>query len=143
MSVAFRNVEVHGPVQEWPYEAIVTVIERGTIGDWAMLTRAIRDDPWGPVSRQVEEYLSYEAPYGVAPLLTRAIASARKRRESEEKIEVARKVRDCIDRSGMTITEFAERVGTSRSRLSTYASGQVTPSAAMLLRLERASRLVR
>lgn len=77
MSVAFRNVEVYGPVEEWPYEAIVTVIERGTISDWAVLSRSVRADPWGPVAEQIEEYLSYESPYGVGPLLTRAINSAR------------------------------------------------------------------
>ena len=32
--------------------------------------------------------------------------------------------------------EFAAGVGTSASRLSTYATGKVTPSAAMLLRIE-------
>ena len=46
MSVAFRNVDAHpdDPVDTWPYEAIVTVIERGTIGDWLRLTRAIDDE---------------------------------------------------------------------------------------------------
>lgn len=49
MSVAFRNVDVDpdAPVDSWPYEAIVTVIERGAIGDWLLLTRAIDADPWG------------------------------------------------------------------------------------------------
>lgn len=79
MTVAFRNVDVDAaaPVTDWPYEAIVTVIERGTLDDWLMLTREFDRDPWGPVSRQVEEFLAYEAPYGVAPLLERAIARAR------------------------------------------------------------------
>jgi len=31
---------------------------------------------------------------------------------------------------------FATQVGTSASRLSTYATGRVTPSAAMLVRIE-------
>ena len=51
MTVAFRNVDVdpREPVERWPYEAIVTVIERGTLGDWLILIRAISADPWGPV----------------------------------------------------------------------------------------------
>lgn len=59
MSVVFRNVHIEPgtPIDEWPYEAIVTLIERGTLTDWLVLTRAIDADPWGPVARQVEEYL--------------------------------------------------------------------------------------
>ncbi|WP_434967524.1 helix-turn-helix domain-containing protein [Janibacter indicus] len=140
MSVAFRNVDAHpdDPVDTWPYEAIVTVIERGTIGDWLRLTRAIDADPWGVVARQVEEYLGYEAPYGVGPLLERAIARARRQAEESERAEVAREVALLIERSGLTAAELAHRVGTSRSRLSTYRSGSVVPSAAMLVRLRRA-----
>lgn len=37
----------------------------------------------------------------------------------------------------MTKTQLADLVGTSASRLSTYLSGKVTPSAAMLVRNER------
>lgn len=64
MSVAFRNVYVEPgtPADKWPFEAIVTVIERGTLTDWLILTRAIDEDPWGPVARQVEEYLGYASP---------------------------------------------------------------------------------
>lgn len=139
MSVAFRNVEVPAgtPVAEWPFEAIVATIERGTISDWAVLTREIRADPWGPVSRQVEEYLGYERPAGLAPLLERAIASARAEAEAAERAEVARTVNDLIRDSGLTQSAFAERVGTSASRLSTYRSCRVMPSAALVVRMQR------
>jgi transcriptional regulator with XRE-family HTH domain len=40
----------------------------------------------------------------------------------------------------MTAGRFADLVGTSASRLSTYMSGKVTPSAAMLVRIERMAR---
>jgi transcriptional regulator with XRE-family HTH domain len=33
--------------------------------------------------------------------------------------------------------EFASQIGTSTSRLSTYATGKVTPSAALMLRMSR------
>lgn len=139
MSIAFRNVDVDpgSPVGTWPYEAIVTVIERGTIADGVVLTRAIDDDPWGPVARQVEEYLAYEEPYGVGPLLARAVERARRQAEESERREVAQRVAALIARSGLTTAELASRVGTSRSRLSTYRTGRVVPSAAMLCRLER------
>lgn len=137
MTVSFRNVDVDpaSPVETWPYEAIVTIIERGTIRDWLMLTTAIDDDPWGPVARQVEDYLGYEQPYGVGPLLERAIDRARRQAEERERTVVGAEVAELITRSGLTVSELANRVGTSRSRLSTYRSGTVMPSAAMMQRL--------
>ncbi|MGI8949078.1 MAG: helix-turn-helix domain-containing protein [Ornithinimicrobium sp.] len=44
---------------------------------------------------------------------------------------------ELVAASGLTTAEFASRIGTSRTRLSTYRSGQVTPSAALLVRMER------
>lgn len=145
MSVAFRNVVVDrdSPVESWPFEAIVTVIERGTIGDWVRLTEAIDQDPWGGVARQIEDYLSYESPYGVGPPLVRAIARARRAAEEEERAVVAAEVAELIASSGLTVGEMAARAGTSRSRLSTYRSGKVMPSAAMMVRLRRVAERTR
>lgn len=44
---------------------------------------------------------------------------------------------DAVNASGLTNAEFARHIGTSASRLSTCLSGKVTPSAALLLRIER------
>lgn len=141
MAVAFRNVDVPAgaPVERWPYEALVAVIERGTVGDWARVTRAVRADPWGPVARQVELYLSYAQPWGVAPLLERTLAAARAQAAADERAAVAAEVRALVDASGVGLAEFASRIGTSRTRLSTYRSGRVTPSAALLVRMRRAA----
>lgn len=71
----FRNVDAapDDDVRTWPYEALVTAIDRGLVADWQPIFVEIRRSPWGAIA----------------------------------------------------------------SRLSTYASGKVTPSAAMLLRIER------
>lgn len=137
MTVAFRNVDLDpsAPLETWPYEALVTVIERGTMTEWARVARSVRADPWGPVARQVEEYLSYEQPYGVGPLLTQAIADARHDAEAEERSAVADEVADLVAQSGLTLAQLASRLGTSASRLSTYRSGRVVPSAAFMVRL--------
>lgn len=139
MSIGFRNVEGtdEQPLEAWPYEALVATIERGTLRDWLPILRAIRRDPWGPVAQQVEEYLSYASPYGVGPLLRRTIASARSDREREERERVAARIRELVEVSGLSREAFARAIGTSRSRLSTYCSGRVTPSAALMLRMER------
>ena len=75
----FRNVDADpsDPVETWPHEALVTAVERGSVTDWARLTAAVRREPWGEVARALEEYLSYEQPRGVGPLLERAIREAR------------------------------------------------------------------
>lgn len=49
MTTPFRNVEVDEslPLAEWPFEALVTLVERGSIRDWARVSAAIKGDPWG------------------------------------------------------------------------------------------------
>lgn len=138
MTVAFRNVEGSStmPIEQWPYEALVAVIERGTIGDWMPLIRAIELKPWGTVARRIEDYLGYASPYGTGPLLRRTIARARTAAEAQERAAVAARVRSLIKRSGLSNEEFARAIGTSRSRLSTYASGKVVPAATLLVRME-------
>ena len=137
MRLAFRNVDVPPgtPVSEWPFEAIAATIERGTITDWATLSREIRRDPWGPIARQIEEYLAYERPRGLTALLEQVIAGARSDAQASERAAVAREVDDLVRRTGLTLAAFAQRIGTSTSRMSTYRSGRVTPSAALLQRM--------
>lgn len=52
------------------------------------------------------------------------------------KTDVARRIQEAISDSRLPLREFAARVGTSASRLSTYANGKVCPSAAMFLDIE-------
>lgn len=142
MTMSFRNVEADpaDPVETWPYEGLVAAIERGGIRDWARIRRAVRADPWGPVARRLEAYLSYADSYGVVPLLKAMLAQARRDAERTERQAVAARIRELIDRSGLTAAEFADRLGTSASRLSTYAAGKVMPSAALMIRIERIAR---
>ena len=52
---------------------------------------------------------------------------------------MASEVRRLIAASSLSRREFAARIGTSASRLSTYANGKVTPSAALMVRMRRAA----
>lgn len=139
MPVAFRNVDAspEDDVRTWPYEALVTVIDRGLVGDWQPIFAELRRSPRGELARRVERYLSYREPDGVSALFGLAIENARKEAEKADQAEVAARVRSAVARSELTKAEFARRVGTSASRLSTYLNGKVTPSAAMLVRIER------
>ena len=136
--LAFRNVDVspEDPVETWPVEAIQTAIERGSIGDWRKLVAAVNREPWGPVARAIEHVLGYSRPYGTAQLFERALTRERATARAAEAHEVARRLTRAFERSGLTRSEFASRLGTSASRLSTYLSGKVTPAATLLVRAE-------
>ncbi len=142
MPVVFRNVDASptDDVRTWPYEALVTVIDRGLVADWRPIFAELRRSPWGEVARRVERYLSYREHDGVSALFTLAIERARADAERRDRAEVASRIREAVRGSGLTNADFARLVGTSASRLSTYLSGKVTPSAAMLLRIERVAR---
>ena len=105
-------------VQTWPYEALGETMERGLIGDWNPILDELRREPWGTVARKVARWAS--------------LAS-----EEAERAEVVRRVRDSIEQSGVPAAEFALLVGTSASRMSTFANGRVMSSVAMYLRIER------
>ena len=141
MGVKFRNVDASptDDVRTWPYEALVAVIDRGLVPDWKPVFAEIRRSPWGTVARRVERYLTYREPDGAGALFALAIEHARAQADDSDRAEVAARVRAAVERSGLTRARFAQLVGTSASRLSTYLSGTVTPSAAMLLRMERAT----
>jgi ribosome-binding protein aMBF1 (putative translation factor) len=141
MTLAFRNLRIspRAPVSQWPSEAVQIVLERGDLADWHRLAAEIQASPWGTTARQVEEVLSHSRPYGVAEAMEAVVCRARERAEAKERAAVAAAIREAIERSGLSQTEFASRIGTSPSRLSTYASGKVTPSATLALRISRAA----
>jgi DNA-binding transcriptional regulator YiaG len=135
--LTFRNVDASpdDPVEQWPVEAIQAALERGSLRQWRRLASAIRMQPWGPVARAVEHVLTYSRPYGVTRLMERIIHQARNDAEASERALVAAEVRRLIETSGLSRRQFASLIGTSASRLSTYASGKVVPSAALLIRM--------
>ena len=145
MPVAFRNVDASpaDDVRTWPYEALVAVIDRGLVPDWQPIFAELRRSPWGRVARRVERYLSYREPGATSTLFALAVQHSRAQADRLDRAEAAARVRDAVDRSGLTKAEFAQLVGTSASRLSTYLNGKVTPSAAMLIRIERTAAIAR
>lgn len=138
-ALRFRNItaSVDDPVETWPFEGILAAVERGTLPDWRRLAAAIRADPWGPVAQQVLEAVAISRPYGTTELLSAVVERARQESAEAERGQVASEIRDLVTRSGLSKQEFALRLGTSRPRLSTYMSGKVTPSAALMLRMRR------
>jgi predicted XRE-type DNA-binding protein len=141
-ALRFRNLTAspHDPVDTWPFEGILAAVERGTLPDWRRLADVIRADPWGPVAQQVLEAVRLSHPYGTAELLEGVIGRARQMAIDSERNEVASEVKRLVSDSGLSQQGFADRIGTSRSRLSTYMSGKVIPSASLMVRMEHVAR---
>ena len=145
MPITFRNVDAspEDDVRTWPYEALVAVIDRGLVPDWQPVFAELRRSPWGRVARRVERYLSYREPGATSTLFALAVEHARTQADRLDRAQAAARVREAVDHSGLSKAEFARLVGTSASRLSTYLNGKVTPSAAMLIRIERTAATTR
>jgi hypothetical protein len=137
--VAFRNVDGSSDddVRGWPFEALTAALGRGLVRDWRPLLDEVRRHPWGSFARRMERAAASVDDRSLRALVDRAIRTARAEHEQAERDEVARRVRGAVERSGLTASGFAAEIGTSPSRLSTYMTGRVTPSAAMLVRIER------
>lgn len=139
MALVFRNVDADpdDPVETWPAEAVATALERGELLHWRRMAQVIQADPWGRLARAVEAAVEMDQPYGSGPLFLDVIAAARAQAIAAARREAAAVVADMISASGMSLRECAQRLGTSASRLSTYARGSVTPGADMLWRIAR------
>ncbi len=137
-SLRFRNRDVSPgePVEQWGVEGMITAIDRGGLQHWRRIAATIRRDREGPVLADLMEALETAESPGVTAALQRVVERVR----SGEEYDVAQRIRSAIRRSNLTATDFATAIGTSGSRLSTYATGAVTPSAALLQRIEREAR---
>jgi DNA-binding transcriptional regulator YiaG len=137
-AVQFRNVEFDPstPIDDWPAEAIETMIDRGSLGDWRLLARAIRANPWGAAARTTENVTSWGEHYGVDELMKRVLHSAREHVTHEGRERYAAQIRAWRAQTGLSLREFALAAGTSASRLSAYEHAKVAPTTDVLARLE-------
>ena len=95
------------------------------------------------MAQQVLEAVKLSHPYGTTELLEGVVSRSRQLAVESERKEVAGEVRSLVDQSGLSQHAFAERIGTSRSRLSTYMSGKVVPAASLLVRMRRVANQAR
>lgn len=118
------------------------LLDRGSIVEWRQQLGAIAASPWGPYADQLLEIgRASDRPSALAATAS-SIEQCQEWCRDRERDQVAREIRHLVAVSGSSQREFASRIGTSPSRLSTYVRGTVTPSAAMLLRIQRASRML-
>lgn len=137
MITRFRNLDfdIQAPMDEWPAEAIETIIDRGTVSDWRRLANAIARNPWGPAARTADTIVGWGEHYGVDALICRVISEARHDLALEGRAMYAAKMRRWREQTGMTLRQFAQAAGTSASRLSDYENAKVAPTTDVLGRL--------
>lgn len=140
-ALRFRNLNVDpsDPVTSWGVEGLLAAIDRGSLPDWRHIATAVSVDPWGPFVKDLVQALELAEDRGVAETLRRAVEQARAQVEQSARDEVRRRLAAFVEDSGLTAAEFAARLGTSASRLSTYLAGKVVPSAALMIRAESIS----
>jgi len=137
MTATFRNVDVdrNAPLDQWPAEAIETIIDRGSLSDWSQLADAIRRNPWGAAARAAETVVGWKEHYGVDALLVTVIRHAREDVTRRGREAYAQQIRAWRAQTGMTLRQFAQEAGTSASRLSDYEHAKVAPTTDVLGRL--------
>lgn len=114
--------------------------DHGSLQDWRDHLGMVAASPWGPYADRVLALAGDSDRPDVLPAVEASIELCREWCRDRERDQVAREIRHLVALSGVSQREFAGRIGTSPSRLSTYVRGTVTPSAAMLLRIQRVSR---
>ena len=132
----------HAPVLA-SREDLLEAFGSGDVPLWRRLVAAALAEPWaGRADQHLALLDQQQRPREFASV--RALAEmARRIAEEDERRAVADHIRTTIAGTGLTQREFATLVGTSPSRLSTYVTGRVIPSAAMLLRINRMAKRAR
>jgi hypothetical protein len=118
------------------------LVEGGSVLEWRHHLAMIAASPWSPYSQHLVELAEAIDRPLAGEVVARYTALCRDRLKESEREHVADEVRRLVHASGVSQRQFAEWIGTSAPRLSTYVSGAVTPSAALMLRIARASRLL-
>ncbi len=109
--------------------------------DWPLLLARLARQPWTTEIDPLTADVLRTADEGVRRAVAEFRRACQQREADRERATIAGEVRRIVAVSGLTQREFAARVGTSASRLSSYVHGHVVPSAAMMLRIKRLERL--
>lgn len=134
-NLKFRNLNVtpDEAVEEWGFEGLLTAAERGDIRHWQRIMFSVQQEPYGHVARELEQVMDAVENPGTAGMLRAGLELVRERAAAAEVAEVARRLSEFLTASGLTRAEFALKLGTSQSRLSTYLNGKTVPSAALFI----------
>lgn len=134
MTLKFRNIEVtpEDPVEQWGVEGILTALERGNLNHWGKIIAAAKSN--ANVMRDLKVALKQSQNQAVARWLGWQLEP------DTPELRVARQLQYLRLQARLSQREFAERLGTSPSRMSTYLAGKVMPSADFMYRAEEVAR---
>lgn len=134
----FRHLDVtpSDAVERWGVEGILAAIDRGGLADWRRIARAVRAQPYGEVAADLEQALDVAEDAGAAGALRASLGRSR----MSDAQRLGQKLTEYVWSSGLSQAEFARRVGTSPSRMSTYLSGKVVPSGVLVERMRELAR---
>lgn len=121
-------------------DQLVEVVHDGDLLLWRRLVAAALAEPWSGGSDSHLALLDPEQRPCEFSSVKALVELARRVAEEDERRAVAEHIRRTVASTGLTQRDFASLVGTSPSRLSTYVTGSVTPSAAMVLRINRTAK---
>ncbi|MGH9224018.1 MAG: helix-turn-helix domain-containing protein [Acidimicrobiales bacterium] len=138
MTISFRNINVDeaASIESWPAEAIEILIDRGGLADWRRLASALAADPWGPLSRTVEQVIGLDCHYGVDRIMEQILQQQRSRSTLAGRRRYADRLRELRQSAGLSMRQLAELAGTSAARISDYENARVAPTTDVLARLE-------
>ncbi|MET3919942.1 putative XRE-type DNA-binding protein [Arthrobacter sp. UYEF20] len=139
----FRNLDIDpsDPVESWGFEGLLAAVERGDVRDWRRIAQALSRDPRGKVAAEIREVVDSVENPAMANLFGDLLRNATVAQEAGERLAVVLELTRALEGSGLSRAEFASRLGTSQSRLSTYLTGKVVPSAMVLIRARRLATL--
>lgn len=109
---------------------------------WRPILLPILRSPWASYGEDLLALVNEIGDRAAVDLIERFRDLSQEQQARRERDLVAAEVRRAVALTGLTQREFATHIGTSASRLSTYANGRVTPSATMLVRIRRTARAV-
>ena len=120
-------------------DEFLDVAAHGTVTEWRHLMALATESAWSPYAVRLAELAQDAGHQHAASVIAALIDLCREQQQEAERATVAREIGRLVALSGVPEGEFAAWMGTTASRLSTYASGTVTPSAAVMLRISRTS----
>jgi hypothetical protein len=120
-------------------EELLDIAGNGSITEWRHLMALATESAWSPYAVRLVELAAEAGHPHAASVIAALIDLSREQQAEAERATVAREIGRLVALSGVPEPEFAEWMGTTPNHLSTYASGTVTPSAAVMLRISRTS----
>ncbi len=106
------------PVEDLPSAALVDLLDRGDLADWAPLARAIAANPDGPLAERVLQLVDAYPMYGTSPLWRAWIDRRRAAVDGDPERPAPLRLAELRRRCGLTQAELAARMGTTQSDLS-------------------------